>query len=80
MARNNYGWGRLAMLSPRAREAPHGHDFASNVMCVETDAICPRCFGWISARDIVRRTAYGLLQHEACPLTAQPEVASELST
>jgi hypothetical protein len=77
MSRNG-GWGRLAMLPLRPREAPPGHDFAGNVMHVDTDAICPRCFGWISARDIVRRTAYGLLQHESCPVTDEPNYVSEL--
>jgi|HubBroStandDraft_2_1064218.scaffolds.fasta_scaffold2394313_1 hypothetical protein len=76
----NVGWGRLALLSPRTQEAPHGYDFASNVMRVDTEAICPRCFGWITAHDIVRRTAYGLLQHEACPVTDEPHFVSELST
>ena len=33
----------------------------------DDDAICPRCLGWIEERDYVRQTAYGLLQHEACP-------------
>ena len=33
----------------------------------DTDAICPRCLTWIEERDYVRRTAYGLLQHEVCP-------------
>ena len=65
----NASWARLTLLSPRNQEAPHGYDFASNVMCVDVDAICPRCLGWISATAIVRRTAYGLLQHEACPVT-----------
>jgi hypothetical protein len=63
----NVAWGRLSLLTPRAREAKPGHDFASNVMHIEADTICPKCFGWISATAIVRRTAYGLVQHEACP-------------
>ena len=33
----------------------------------DDDAICPRCLSWIGARDFVRQTAYGLLQHEVCP-------------
>jgi hypothetical protein len=76
----NCGWGRLMMLPTRGREAPFGFDFASNVMHVETDAICPRCMSWITGSDIVRRTAYGLLQHEACPVTDEPHYASELSS
>lgn len=76
----NVGWGRLAMLMPRAREAPPGFDFTGNVMHVDTDAICPRCFSWIAPHDIVRRTAYGLFQHEACPVTDEPRFMSELSS
>jgi len=76
----NASWGRLALLSPRPREAPYGYDFIGNVMRVDTDAICPRCFGWIAPHDIVRRTAFGLLQHEACPVSDEPEVVSELRT
>lgn len=30
------------------------------------DEVCPRCLGWIDGRDFVRRTAYGVLQHEVC--------------
>jgi hypothetical protein len=33
----------------------------------ELDAVCPRCLRWIEEREIVRRTAYGPLQHEVCP-------------
>jgi hypothetical protein len=61
-------WGRLAQIGFRPREAEPGHDFASNVLHVEADVICPRCLSWISAEDIVRRTRYGLVQHEACPV------------
>jgi hypothetical protein len=66
-------WGRLALLSQRARTAPPGYDFAANVMHVDTDAICPRCLSWIAPHEIVRRTAYGLVQHEACGLSASTE-------
>jgi hypothetical protein len=34
---------------------------------VDTDAICPRCLRWIEPEDYLRLTAFGLLQHEACP-------------
>jgi D-lyxose ketol-isomerase len=57
------------MLSARAQDSPHGYDFASNVMHVDTEAICPKCLTWITPDDIVRRTAYGLLQHEACTMS-----------
>ena len=33
----------------------------------DDDAICPRCLLWIEERDFVRRTGFGLLQHEVCP-------------
>jgi hypothetical protein len=68
----NAAWGRLAMLTPRVREAKHGHDFASNVMHADGDDICPKCLSWISSTAPVRRTAYGLVQHEACPRSAEP--------
>jgi hypothetical protein len=74
----NLSWARLAMLTPRPTESPPGYDFASNVMHVDTDAICPRCFSWIGPRDIVRRTAFGLFQHEACPVSDEPQIVSEL--
>ena len=35
----------------------------------EADEICPRCLLWIDARDYVRRTGWGVLQHEVCPRT-----------
>jgi hypothetical protein len=34
----------------------------------DADAICPRCLTWIEPRAFVRRTAYGPLQHEVCPI------------
>lgn len=71
----NVAWSRLALLTPRAREARPGHDFASNVMHIDSDDICPKCLGWISTTAIVRRTAYGLVQHEACPRDAAPASA-----
>jgi hypothetical protein len=35
----------------------------------DEDAICPRCMGWIEEREFVRRTAFGPLQHEVCPVS-----------
>jgi hypothetical protein len=67
------------MMSPRAQETRHGADFTVNVMHVDTDAICPKCMNWISPTDIVRRTAYGLVQHEACAL-AEPLDVDEFSS
>jgi hypothetical protein len=65
-------WGRLAQVGFRPREAPPGHDFAANVLHVDEDTICPRCLTWVCAEDIVRRTRYGLVQHEACPVAVTP--------
>lgn len=60
---------RLGVMgAARAPVAPYGHDFAANELHVDEDSICPRCLTWISAEDIVRRTAFGPAQHEACPL------------
>jgi len=39
----------------------------------DADEICPRCLSWIERRDYVRRTAYGVLQHELCPPQPQPQ-------
>jgi hypothetical protein len=75
----NAAWSRLALLAPRAREAKHGHDFASNVMHVDSDDICPKCLSWITSTAPVRRTAYGLVQHEACPRDAAPASAVSAS-
>jgi hypothetical protein len=64
------------MVGLSGREAAPGHDYAANVMHIDADSICPRCLSWIAPADIVRRTAYGLVQHEACPLTAaEPDTA-----
>ena len=50
--------------------APPGHDFSANDLRLDDDAVCPRCLHWIEPDDIVRRTAYGPAQHEACPRTS----------
>jgi hypothetical protein len=55
------------LLSASAPATPRGHGFSTHDLHVEGDLICPRCLGWISRTDIVRRTAYGPFQHEACP-------------
>ena len=36
----------------------------------DTDEICPGCLQWFESGAYVRRNAYGLLQHEACPVRA----------
>jgi hypothetical protein len=59
-------WGRLALVG--FRETRHGHDFTANLLHIEADTLCPRCLSWIAPDQVVRRTAYGLFQHEACPL------------
>jgi hypothetical protein len=77
--RRKLGFGRLSVLVPlRCLDDRPGHDYTSNWLHADTDAICPRCLAWIAAEDIVRRTAYGLLQHEACDVPAQPQVVSTL--
>ena len=38
----------------------------------DEDSICPRCLTWIDERDFVRRTSFGLLQHEVCPRPDPP--------
>jgi hypothetical protein len=74
------GWGRVAiLLATRTIDSIPGHDYATNSLRVEADAICPRCLGWISADHIVRRTGYGLLQHEACPVRPDASLISELT-
>lgn len=55
---------------------PPGHDFASNDLHLDDDLVCPRCLQWISVDDIVRRTAYGLVQHEACPEPPREMIAT----
>lgn len=45
-----------------AHAVPDGH------LHSDDDSICPRCMTWIEERHYVRRTAYGLLQHEVCPV------------
>jgi hypothetical protein len=52
----------------RLRTGP-ARDPESNDLRVDADAVCPRCLSWIGPRDIVRRTAYGLVQHEHCPVS-----------
>lgn len=79
--RRSLGWGRLSvLLAFRNLDDRPGHDYTGNLLHADADAICPRCFAWIGPEDIVRRTAYGLLQHEACPISAEPQVVSELSS
>jgi hypothetical protein len=78
MGRNS-AWSRLSLLTPRAREASPGYDFAGNVMHIDAEAVCPKCLGWIGPTDIVRRTAYGPVQHEACPITDASAAAMSAS-
>jgi len=37
---------------------------------VDADSVCPACFRWVKPHEIVRRTAYGPVQHECCPVPA----------
>jgi hypothetical protein len=71
-------WSRLlARFGLGAIDPVHGQDFTTNLLHVDADTICPRCLSWIAPEDVVRRTAYGLIQHEACriPLDS-PDPAS----
>jgi hypothetical protein len=63
-ARATIGLGHADADSVRAFVMPDGH------LHVELDAVCPRCLTWIEERDFVRRTAYGPLQHEVCPVAS----------
>ena len=61
-------WGRVAgLVSVGAPMTPYGVDFSAYDLHLDEDLVCPRCLGWISPTDIVRRTAYGPAQHEVCP-------------
>ena len=55
------------LLPTHAPPTPYGHDFAANDLTLDEESVCPRCLHWIGPDDIVRRTAYGPAQHEACP-------------
>lgn len=55
-------------LSALGLERPaEGTDVVDGHLHGAGDEICPRCLGWIDGRDYVRRTGFGLLQHEVCP-------------
>jgi hypothetical protein len=78
MSRGGGPWSKLALLTPsRPRETPHGHDFAANVMHIDADSICANCLQWVTPHDIVRRTAFGLIQHESCTMVSPTDVSSE---
>lgn len=63
--RNSIAWGRLVPRGDVAGDRPGlGHD---HELHVDADDICPRCLRWIEASDFVRRTSWGLAQHEVCP-------------
>lgn len=59
-------WG-VFVLPRHAPVAPYGHDFAANDLTLDEESVCPRCLQWMTPGDIVRRTAFGPAQHEACP-------------
>jgi hypothetical protein len=58
-------WMRLGM--PADPVAAYGYDFSVHDLRIDEDVVCPRCLEWIGPHEIVRRTAYGPAQHEACP-------------
>lgn len=49
------------------------HVLADGHLHGNVDQVCPRCLSWIEGRDYVRRTAYGVLQHEVCPMVIMPD-------
>jgi hypothetical protein len=57
-----------AMTLP-ASDGKEGRPVVDGHLRGRQDAVCPRCLEWIDEREYVRRTAYGPLQHEACPVT-----------
>jgi hypothetical protein len=61
-------WG-IPLRAARTPAAPYGHDFAANDLTLDEESVCPRCLHWIGPDEIVRRTAFGPAQHEACPLS-----------
>jgi len=65
-------WGTV--LATRAPATPYGHDFAANDLTLDEESVCPRCLHWIGPEEIVRRTAFGPAQHEACPLTGENDL------
>ena len=55
-------------LSVLGLERPAGGaDVVDGHLHSDSDEICPRCLAWIDSRDYVRRTGFGVLQHEVCP-------------
>ena len=55
----------LAKPDPLSGEV---HSVTDGHLHSDDDSICPRCMTWIEERHYVRRTGYGLLQHEVCPV------------
>ena len=57
----------LALFPVRVATGQPGHDQPANEMRVDADAICPKCLHFIWPHEYVRRTVYGVVQHQACP-------------
>ena len=52
--------------APADPVAAYGYDFSVHDLRIDEEVVCPRCLAWIAPHEIVRRTAYGPAQHEAC--------------
>ena len=61
---------RLAAIGMTRPDPASGdpHVLTDGHLHSDDDAICPRCLAWIEERHYVRRTAFGVLQHELCPV------------
>jgi hypothetical protein len=51
----------------RRAPVPEPLELVDGALHADVDAICPDCLTWIQPGDYLRRNAYGLLEHEACP-------------
>jgi hypothetical protein len=58
---------RVGLARPDADAGEDSPRLVDGHLHSDADEICPRCLAWIDSRDFVRRTAYGVLQHELCP-------------
>lgn len=58
---------RVGLVRPEADWGQGAGQLSDGHLRSDGDEVCPRCLTWIDGRDFVRRTAYGVLQHEVCP-------------
>jgi hypothetical protein len=62
--------GRDPFLPWTDRRVDQPAEHLDGALRADTDAICPGCLQWLETGAYVRRNAYGLLEHEACPVRA----------